>query len=112
MLLVCCKTTCASAYRIYPYFLFPVTQPVACSVALGTTVTLSAGDIIKFDHIFLDTHNYYNPDLGIFTIRTTGIYEINAAVYKATGDAYNDVQADLWLNYAQVRNILLSYLCW
>ena len=77
---------------------FPATQPVAFSAALANTIELPAGDIIKFDHIFIDTHGLYNPNVGIYTIPLTGIYEITATIFKAGGSGYNDAQAEVMVN--------------
>ena len=77
---------------------FAGTDPIAFSVALTSSITVSPGDIIKFNYVFVDTNGVYNPNVGIFTIPQTGVYEVNVNMFKATTSTYNHAFADLYVN--------------
>ena len=87
------------------YFLFPVTDPIALSVALTDIITVTDGDTINFNYVFIDTHGLYNPNVGIFTIPQTGIYEVNVNLYKSPSSIYNDAIADLFVNNTPLTRI-------
>ena len=89
--------------------MFAVTDPIALSVGLTTTIETSEGDTIAFDYVFIDTHNSYIPETGAFLIPQTGIYEVNVNLYKADydGNDYDGAIVDLYVNdtpLARLRN--------
>ena len=91
------------------FLLFPATGPIAFSAALTSTITVSEGDVIKFDYEFVDTHDLHNPNIGTFTIPLTGIYEVNVNLCKASGANFNNAVADLYVDDTQLTRVYNRY---
>ena len=89
-------------------FLLPDTV-IAFSASLANPITVSGGDIIKFEYEFIDTHNMHNPNVGYYTIPQSGIYEVNVNLYKGGSSSYNDAVADLYVNEVLLTRIWNRY---
>ena len=53
---------------------FPV---VAFSVALVHNITVAAGSVVLYDHVFVNYKNSYDVTLGHFVAPASGLYEFN-----------------------------------
>lgn len=78
--------------------------------ALGTIETLYVYPTVTFD-----THGAYNSSTGVFTVPTTGKYQINAAISSATGTyaAGNLLKVAIYKNgvvYSEVYSRITSTL--
>ena len=82
---------------MYKVIFVSVEGPIAFSVAKNTTQSVISGDIIKFEHEFIDTHGLFNADLGTFTVPQTGIYEFKLTLYKPSSSTYNNGYGDVYV---------------
>ena len=73
---------CIIAFHILPiyfsgwedYINLNLTRKVHFAAYLTHTMTLNAGDVVKFDHVQLNEGNSYNSSSGAFTCPKSGVY--------------------------------------
>ena len=82
---------------------------LAFSASLSSIISVNEGDIIKFDKVITDTREMYNPNLGIYTIPQSGLYEVNVNLFKANGITYDDTAADLCVDDKTLTRIWNTY---
>jgi hypothetical protein len=54
-----------------------------------------AGEIVKFDKVWTNNKNCYNPKTGVFTVPKTGLYQVSATVMSPQNKA---LIVHLWQN--------------
>ena len=53
------------------------------------------GEIVKFENVWTNNKNCYNPTTGVFTAPKTGLYQVSATVMSSSSKA---LYAHLWQN--------------
>jgi hypothetical protein len=53
------------------------------------------GEIVKFDKVWTNNKNCYNPTTGLFTVPKTGLYQVSATVMSSQ---HKTLYVHLWQN--------------
>ncbi|CAG2243061.1 unnamed protein product [Mytilus edulis] len=77
----------------------------AFSAALNKSLTLSTNEIIKFDIVFTNNLNGYNPNTGTFTAPIAGVYQFSSMVMKDRG---KPLVVSLWHNNNRVTSVSMK----
>ncbi|CAC5425852.1 C1QL [Mytilus coruscus] len=77
----------------------------AFSAALNKSLSLSTNEIIKFDIVFINNLNGYNPSTGIFTAPIAGVYQFSSIVMKDRG---KPLVVSLWHNNTRVSSVSMK----
>ncbi|XP_063435883.1 complement C1q-like protein 3 [Mytilus trossulus] len=77
----------------------------AFSAVLTGTKSLSSNEIIKFDKVFTNKLNGYNPSTGIFTVPIAGVYQFSSVVMSDNGKY---LIATLWHNNTRVSSVYIK----
>ena len=56
---------------------------------------IAAGEILKFDKVWTNNKNCYNPTTGVFTVPKTGLYQVSATVMSSKS---KHLHVHLWQN--------------
>ncbi|VDI63872.1 Hypothetical predicted protein, partial [Mytilus galloprovincialis] len=70
------------------------TRP-AFTASLTNKKTLAAKEIIKFDKVWLNTGDIYDPSTGIFTVPINGLYLVSSSMMSDSG---KHLHCHLWRN--------------
>ena len=69
---------------------------------------MADGEIMKFDKVWTNNKNCYNPTTGVFTVPKTGLYQVSATIMSSRS---KNLYVHLWKNensmmalYAAVGN--------
>ncbi|XP_063435879.1 complement C1q tumor necrosis factor-related protein 2-like [Mytilus trossulus] len=74
----------------------------AFSAVLTKSKSFSENEIIKFDKVFTNNLNGYNPSTGIFTAPIAGIYRFSSMVMNERG---KPLVVSLWHNNTRVTSV-------
>ncbi|XP_052101997.1 complement C1q-like protein 3 isoform X2 [Mytilus californianus] len=77
----------------------------AFSAAMTKSKSLSSKEIIKFNKVFTNIQNGYNPSTGIFTAPIAGVYQFSSVVMSDNGKF---LVATLWLNDTVVSSVYIK----
>ena len=61
-----------------------------------------AGEIVKFDKVWTNNKNCYNPTTGVFTAPKTGLYQVSATVMSTSSKV---VYVHLWQNENRLMSL-------
>ncbi|XP_045178499.2 complement C1q-like protein 2 [Mercenaria mercenaria] len=75
---------------------------VSFSVGLSSTQNVYNKDTIKYDIIFVNEHNGYNPSTGVFTCPVPGLYVFHFHAYSSNKDTI------MWLDLLHNGNVMVS----
>lgn len=68
---------------------------MAFTASLSDGYQVNTDEIIKFDAVWVNIGDGYNPDSGVFTAPKSGLYLISNTI-RSYGD--DDLQCSLWVN--------------
>ncbi|XP_052102003.1 complement C1q-like protein 3 [Mytilus californianus] len=77
----------------------------AFSAGLTNSKSLSTNDIIKFDKVFTNKLNGYNPSTGIFTAPIAGVYQFSSVVTSNNGKS---LAVSIWHNNTRVSSVYIK----
>ncbi|XP_063397841.1 complement C1q-like protein 2 [Mytilus trossulus] len=67
----------------------------AFTASLSAPKSVGKHEILKFDTVWTNNGNHYNPSTGIFQVPKEGLYQVSATVMSANGKA---IFVKLWQN--------------
>ncbi|XP_063427886.1 complement C1q-like protein 2 isoform X2 [Mytilus trossulus] len=67
----------------------------AFTASLSASQTINANDVVKFDKIWTNNGNHYNPKTGIFKAPREGLYHVSTTVMSTHGKT---VHVRIWHN--------------
>lgn len=100
----------------------------AFTASFSSAKDLGDGEIIKFDKVWTNNKNGYNPNTGVFTAPKTGLYQVSATIMSShkkpllaylwqndvrmvslySGTGYNEATANMVLNLKKDDRIYLK----
>ncbi|XP_063427147.1 complement C1q-like protein 3 [Mytilus trossulus] len=67
----------------------------AFTASLSTSQNINAKDVVKFDKVWTNNGNHYDPNTGIFQAPREGLYHVSTTLMSAAGKL---VYAHIWQN--------------
>ncbi|XP_071122932.1 collagen alpha-1(X) chain-like [Mytilus edulis] len=67
----------------------------AFTASLTTQKALAAGEVIKFDKVWLNTGDIYSPSTGMFTVPIDGLYLVSSSLMSVQG---KHLHCHMWKN--------------
>ncbi|XP_052072336.1 C1q-related factor-like isoform X1 [Mytilus californianus] len=67
----------------------------AFSASLTSSITLQSNEVLKFDKVWLNMGNVYDPTTGVFTVSRNGLYFVSSTVMANRGQY---LHCHLWKN--------------
>ena len=71
----------------------PTRKIPAFSASMTRSKTLETGEVLKFDKVWANIMNGYDPNTGVFTVPMDGIYQFSCTVMNQSGKT---VYVHLW----------------
>ncbi|VDI55412.1 Hypothetical predicted protein [Mytilus galloprovincialis] len=81
----------------------------AFSAALTQSKSLSTDEVIKFNKVFTNIKDGYNPSTGIFTAPIAGVYQFSAVVMSNNA---KKLIASLWHNSNRVSSVYIKSIAY
>lgn len=67
----------------------------AFTASLTSSITLQPNEVLKFDKVWLNIGNVYDPSTGVFTVPRNGLYFVSSTVMASRG---LHLHCHLWKN--------------